>query len=655
MTEHLSLIPVSNEGCEILCAEENRLILRVTGKKGTIELPAIPAGRITSAHTLLTGRFKHDSMLLQKLKFTLHNDCHTLAFTQTFMPTVEADMLFRTKYLDGSRRYPPMEPGTLKSAVNGDIRPEEITGMTLIFPTKDVTYTIEDLRFTDTEPPRRTDTRIMCDELGQWKDLEWPGKTASVEELRDALNAELAKADQTFNSHLDAYGGDKRFPIAEPSDRFRCVRHDGKWWLATPDGNAFYSLGVFGVYPGEYGWIHGNEDRIGPLPSPDGEFAPAWKPAESDELYRRKFSGTFPPDTLLYAFATANLIRTWGKDWKTNWTRLTAARMKKWAVNTLSMFSDPDFIRESGIPYVYMLHHFPTTENLVYREFPDVFSPAYAEAAEVYAAQLNEHAENPRLIGYFLNNEPTFAWANAWTLAEKVLERGPILHAHAALVAWLKEKYGTVSALNAAWKTDFADFSAFDQPIVRASEFSEAARDDLSDFTVILMRKYVEIPALACRRAAPKRLNLGMRYHDITELTLKTIDLFDVYSVNCYKINPQATLDKVSSMADMPVLIGEFHFGATDAGLPSGGLINAGTQEARAEAYRNYITTALSHPYSVGAHWFAWNDQPLWGRYDCENYGFGLVDICGRPHRIFTDAVRDVNSQSVELRMKSEI
>lgn len=653
MTDYLSLIPASSEGCEILCAEERCLILRVTGKKGIIELPSIPAGRISSAHTLLTCRLKHDSMLVQKLKFCLYNDCHTLACTQNFMPTVEADMLFRTKYLDGSRRYPPMEPGTLKSTVNGDIRPEEITGFTLIFPMKGVTYTIKDLRFTDTEPPCRTDARVMCDELGQWKDRDWPGKTKSAAELREVLNRELAAADNDCPAHLDTYGGDKRFPIAEPSDRFRCVRHKDKWWLATPDGNAFYSLGVFGVYPGEYGWIHGNENRIGPLPSHAGEFAPAWIPAESDELYRRKFTGTFPPDTRLFSFATANLIRVWGKDWKANWTRLTAARMKKWSVNTLSMFSDPDFIRESGIPYVYMLHHFPTTENLVYREFPDVFDPAYAEAAEIYAAQLTGHAENPRLIGYFMNNEPTFAWANEWTLAEKVLERGPLLHAHAALIAWLKEKYHTIDALNLAWKTDFTDFSAFDKPIERSSECAEAARADLSAFTIILMRKYVEIPALACRRAAPKRLNLGMRYHDITELTLKTIDLFDVYSVNCYKINPIATLDKVSSMANMPVLIGEFHFGATDAGLPSGGLMNAGTQKARAEAYRTYLTAALSHPYSVGAHWFAWNDQPLWGRYDCENYGFGMVDICGRPHQIFTDTVRKVNSNSVEIRMNT--
>jgi len=31
-------------------------------------------------------------------------------------------------------------------------------------------------------------------------------------------------------------------------------------------------------------------------------------------------------------------------------------------------------------------------------------------------------------------------------------------------------------------------------------------------------------------------------------------------------------------------------------------------------------------PYSLGAHWFAWRDEPVLGRMDGENYNIGFVD-----------------------------
>ena len=41
---------------------------------------------------------------------------------------------------------------------------------------------------------------------------------------------------------------------------------------------------------------------------------------------------------------------------------------------------------------------------------------------------------------------------------------------------------------------------------------------------------------------------------------------------------------------DLPVMIGEFHFGAIDAGLPSTGLKAVPDQHERAKAYRYYLS-----------------------------------------------------------------
>ena len=70
----------------------------------------------------------------------------------------------------------------------------------------------------------------------------------------------------------------------------------------------------------------------------------------------------------------------------------------------------------------------------------------------------------------------------------------------------------------------------------------------------------------------------------------------------------------------MPLIIGEFHFGALDRGLFHPGLVAVANQEARAQAYKDYVLGALAHPQFVGCHWFQYQDEPTTGRgYDEEN------------------------------------
>lgn len=644
-----------SEGCTVLHKEKDSITIRQTSPQAWIHFPAPDPSAALQSAGLFTGIVTNDSNRCIHCHIQMSGEGRSFFYTVSLMPGLTVDLLFRMIHLNGECHYPPMEPGTLKSSIGGSILPEEIRRISIGFDGDGVCYTLRHLRFTDTEPVYCRADRVLCDALGQWTERDWPGKTTSAEELKDKLQQACFDSDAAVPDWQDAYGGDVRYPMTEPSDRFTVWKKDGKWWLVTPAGNAFFSTGVFGVYPGEYGWIRGNEGWIGPLPPEEGAFAPAWRFAEEEELYRRKFHGMFPPDTKLFSFATANLIRCFGEKWRENWTKITVSRLRKWSVNTLSMFSDPLFIRDSGMPYVFMLHQYPATERRIFREFPDVFDPAYTEASDRYAAQLAAHADNPRLIGYFMNNEPTFAWSDPWTLAEKLLEKDNSYVSRKYLIDFLREKYGgAVSALNTAWQTEFSDYTDLQKPIQRAAAFSEAAREDLCAFSAILMDRYVRIPAAACRKAAPKRLNLGMRFAGVSPLTIPTAKYFDVFSVNYYGMDPTNTLNAISAHADMPILIGEFHFGGYDAGLPAAGIIPLPTQRERAEAYRHYMQKAAVHPCAVGAHYFAYNDQPLWGRYDCENFQFGFVDVCQMPYPQFTETAAEINKQIVSLRQNGK-
>ena len=105
---------------------------------------------------------------------------------------------------------------------------------------------------------------------------------------------------------------------------------------------------------------------------------------------------------------------------------------------------------------------------------------------------------------------------------------------------------------------------------------------------------------------------------------------------------------------DKPVIIGEFHFGALDRGMFHTGLRPTASQQARAEAYRDYVTGALENPASSARHWFQYGDQATTGRGDGENYQIGLVDICDRPYPETIAAVREVGNSMYRLRLESE-
>lgn len=101
-----------------------------------------------------------------------------------------------------------------------------------------------------------------------------------------------------------------------------------------------------------------------------------------------------------------------------------------------------------------------------------------------------------------------------------------------------------------------------------------------------------------------------------------------------------AAISEVTRRTGKPVMIGEYHFGATDRGLPSTGLRGVASQKDRGVAYRAYVETGAALPQIVGTHYFIWNDQPVLGRYDGENFNIGLVDVCNTPYKEMVEAAR---------------
>jgi hypothetical protein len=106
-----------------------------------------------------------------------------------------------------------------------------------------------------------------------------------------------------------------------------------------------------------------------------------------------------------------------------------------------------------------------------------------------------------------------------------------------------------------------------------------------------------------------------------------------VFSLNCYQEKlPRDVAEKIHSMLGIPVMVGEYHFGALDVGLPASGIGHLKDQADRAKAYRNYVEDAAANPWCVGAHWFTLYDESALGRSDGENYNIGFLDVCNKPY-----------------------
>jgi hypothetical protein len=161
-----------------------------------------------------------------------------------------------------------------------------------------------------------------------------------------------------------------------------------------------------------------------------------------------------------------------------------------------------------------------------------------------------------------------------------------------------------------------------------------------TNFVFAAFEKQLQIVCGAIRRQDPNHMILGTRFGgDVPDPMFKAASIFDVCSINVYEYEPTKQLANAYRISGRPVLIGEFHFGVPADGLGAG-LVQTMNQVERAKGYRYYIEQAAALPGFLGAHWFAWGDEPVLGRMDGENYNIGLVDVTDRPYADLVEAMR---------------
>jgi hypothetical protein len=557
------------------------------------------------------------------------------------LPRFKTKVCFDLNWLDNGSIYTNRTPGTLKLVIHGqrtDVSDVDrfVLGMEKAF--HDVRVRFENFALTDEYPMDFPIPDVkLTDEFGQWKNKDWPGKIHSFDELKKALAANEGEASYPF-PEWNKWGGDSTRKLKEGTGFFSTIKtNDGRWHLTDPDGYDYFSLGPCGTRPGDFCRV----DHLEKLCD--------WLPEQNDPMYRdlytigsRRRAAYMPMDSFkMVSFTALNLKRVYGDNWREKWEEISHHILMSHGINSQGNF--PELAVNCGdtkIPYVRELPHFPVTDTLIFRDFPDVLSPEYEEKSKQYATKLAEWKDDPFLIGYFLRNEPEFHFVENLYIADEVLHNSAQTCCRAGFIHYLEEKYQTVEALNSSWGTEFQDFSSLEKPIDCCSAQYPGSMPDILHFSAFLIRKYIKVPSLNCRAVDSHHLNLGLRWSKANNpVMMAGWEYFDVFSINCYDFDPTSDMDFVlKAGVDRPVLIGEYHCGALDRGLTATGLKGVENQQERGVMWRYFVEKCAAHPLGVGAHWFQFNDQFCLGRYDGENYQIGMVDICMQPHKELMEA-----------------
>ncbi|HWX65139.1 MAG TPA: beta-agarase [Rhodanobacter sp.] len=563
----------------------------------------------------------------------------------------------------GMQAGPPMpfddrgQPILLATTVQGALDRHRVSAIRLGVPAPQAAQTLLFGRV-DTvpgEPALRDAYADIVDRYGQFSRGQWPEKIDSDAALRAAHTA----TPKVQAVGLDQYGGRLDVHDLNRTGWFHTQKTDGRWRLVTPEGHAFFSLGVNAVVAdGGRSYVEGREFMFKDLLPASGEWAAFYGSGDNRNKDQRASQGIGYNHGRWFDFYAANLYRIDGKNWLDAWRTRTLDRLQAWGFNTVGNWSDAALGLAHQLPYTRSINIAGDYANVAsgydyWGRMPDPFDPRFVQAAETAVTRASADVrDDPYLLGYFADNE--LAWAGSgpqgrWGLAVGTLAGDAKSPAKQVFIAMLRKQYVAPETLSAAWGIALSSWEALNVTGFAAPAPNDAHSAIAADYSAWLRRyadTYFRGVADAIRRHDPHHLFLGGRFAVNTpEAVAACAQYCDVVSFNVYADLPQHGFDATAMhQLDKPALISEFHFGSDDRGPFGKGVVSVWNEQQRGEAYARFVATAAADPDIVGAHWFQYADQPVTGRLlDGENSHIGLVGITDISFGGFVETVSETN------------
>jgi len=496
--------------------------------------------------------------------------------------------------------------------------------------------------------------KFLVDRYGQSVRKDWPGKVKSDDDLKADIATQKTALGSYDGPALDRFGGlagsGKTLGLKSSGFFYVAELPGDRHVLVTPEGNAFFQLGVCGITnTDDFTTVKGREKIY------------EWLPDLKDAAWRSAWRND-RPDWGVFSFQIANWIRKYGKPYSfEEWTAQSVERLRAWGFNSAGAFGPyTDTMRRLNFPTVSFLPGGKADgltmlpDKLGAAEAVDPFAPGTAEALDrAYAKHIAPRADDPLLIGYFLGNEQHFENIPKVVPAYQASK----VPAKARLISLLREKYGDITAFNTAWANvkAFASFEEAGEAPLFITTDSAAA--DMRAYLQLYLESYYSLIRRTFKKHDSNHLLIGSRWTPHTANNEDVVRIggkyLDVISVNYYTYGIETDfLRKIHDWSGgRPLLLSEWYYSSTEQGLGGGKEVRDQTE--RGLGYRNYIEQSAATGFVVGSQWFIYGDQAITGRFfegfNGEGNNTGLVDVTDRPYEPLVEAARVTHARLYDV------
>lgn len=437
---------------------------------------------------------------------------------------------------------------------------------------------------------------------------------------------------------LDRFGGwtGKRFEATG----FFHTEKDKRWWLVTPEGNAFLSFGVNHLHA--YWWQQ-DYNRA------------AWqKRLGVDDLY----SQVFTPALKAWFLQTC----------------------RQYGFNTVGVHTDLPIVNQPqpSMPYMQPIDfidipHWKT--EVSDSNFKDVFSGEFTAHCDQLAKDVAAPArDDPFLLGYAMTDCPLLT-------EEDCRERPDVIGGavREARIGWPrrlrnlpanapgKQAYvqtvhglyrGQISDFNATYSTYFDSFAALEtarnwRPQTDLSNGNET-RDNV-EFLKKVVAKYYQTARDAIHRYDPNHLFVGDKLNGNTDsldtvlpITSQFTDVVLYQMYGQYAVQKPG-LDRWSKITDQPIINGDASFTMITENMPRPYGPVADNLEQRAEWTAEFFRRAFARPEFVGWHYCGLIDAPNLIPHKQDRQHSGLLNGNGEPYPLLKNLLKACTNEMYKI------
>ena len=439
-------------------------------------------------------------------------------------------------------------------------------------------------------------------------------------------------------SERDQYGGwtGKKF---EATGFFR-IEKDERWWLVTPEGNAFLSFGINHLHPHLWKQDYNRE---------------AWKKRLGiDNLDSREFTPA---------------LKTW-----------FLQTCRQYGFNTVGVHTELSAVNrpQPSMPYMQSIHFVDIPhwqQEIPDSNFLDVFSEAFAAHCDRLAREFAAPAkDDPFLLGYAMTDCPLFTEEDCRERPDviggarrearigwprRLRNFGANAPGKKAYVQTMRDIYrGQISDFNATYGTQFDSFDALQtaenwRPHTDLSNGNET-RDNI-EFLQKVVAKYYQTTRDAIRRYDPNHLFVGDKINANTDaldtllpITSQFTDIVFYQMYARYEVQKPG-LDRWYRTADKPLINGDSAFTMITDTMPRPYGPVADNIEQRAEWTDEFFRNAFARPEFIGWHYCGLIDASNLVAQKQDRQHSGLLTGYGEPYPELLKVLQTCTNEMYEI------